>query len=626
MNDDLVLLPRPRAIARTGGEFTLPDSGTIQLALAQPRDALFTAKRLQSALNFYAGAAFAIAGGDLADAVRLALNPAARPQGYSLTISADGIQIVGGDLAGLYYGAVTLAQLLRTQGKTLPTLVIVDHPDFLRRGVMLDVSRDRVPKMDTVMGLIDLLSSWKINEFQLYIEHTFAYREHEIVWRNASPFTAEEMLTLDAYCRERHIDLVPNQNSFGHWHRWFAHPEYLHLAETETGVMTPWGTKQDHPFSLSPAAMEALPLLGRLFDELLPNFSSPFFNVGCDETFDLGMGRSKALVEARGKGRVYLDFLLGIHELVKARGRTMQFWGDIINQHPELVPELPADVTALEWGYESWWDFDSHGARFAQSGIPFYTCPGTSSWLTIAGRTDNMLGNIRGAVVSGRKHGAVGVLNTAWGDLGHWQQLPADYPGFAYGAASAWCADANLEIDLAAALDAHAFFDRAGVMGRLALALGNAYKQTGVLINNSSLLFWLYQMPLAELRAIGERWLDDASRQIIDSDSALGDHLKATAAYIDQTVRDLEAAQMRRPDAPLIAREYALMARMLAHGAQRGLLQLGLASMSRAELAQELAAIEAEFRALWLERSRPGGLDDSAARLRKAAALYAAPK
>lgn len=622
MNDDLILLPRPRSLTRTGGKYTLPDTGTIQLALAQPGDALFTAKRLQSALNFYAGAGFAIAGGDLNGAVRLAINPAGRPQGYSLTISSEGIQIVGGDLAGLYYGAVTLAQLLRTQGKTLPTLVIVDYPDFLRRGVMLDVSRDRVPKMDTVMEMIDLLSSWKINEFQLYIEHTFAYREHEIVWRNASPFTAEEMLTLDAYCRERYIDFVPNQNSFGHWHRWFEHPEYLYLAETEVGITSPWGSKQDHPFSLSPAVPEALPLLGKLFDELLPNFSSPFFNVGCDETFDLGMGRSKALVEAHGKGRVYLDFLLGIYDHVKARGKTMQFWGDIINEHPELVPELPADIVALEWGYESWWDFDSHGARFAQSGVPFYTCPGTSSWVTIAGRTDNMLGNIRGAVVNGKKHGAIGVLNTAWGDYGHWQQIPADYPGFAYGAAATWCADNNLDIDLAAALDAHAFFDRAGVMGKLALALGNAYKQTGVLISNSSLLFWLYLTPLSELRATGKRWLDEASRQTIEDDSALIDRLKATTAYIDETMRDLEAAQIRRPDAPLIEREYALMARMLAHGAQRGLLQLGQASASKAEMAAELATIEAEFRALWLERSRPGGLDDSAGRLRKAAALY----
>jgi hexosaminidase len=623
MTDDLVLLPRPRALTRTGATYTLPDSGTIQLALPRPGDALFTAKRLQSALQFYAGAQFAIAGGDLDGAVRLAINPAARPQGYSLTISAEGIQIVGGDLAGLYYGAVTLAQLLRTGGKTLPTLVIVDYPDFLRRGVMLDVSRDRVPKMDTVMQIIDLLSSWKINEFQLYIEHTFAYREHEIVWRKASPFTAEEMLALDAYCRERYIDFVPNQNSFGHWHRWFEHPEYLYLAETETGVSTPWGTKQDHPFSLSPAVPEALPFLGRLYDEFLPNFSSPFFNVGCDETFDLGIGRSKALVEAKGKGRVYLDFLLGIYQMVKARGKTMQFWGDIINEHPELVPELPNDVIALEWGYESWWDFDSHGARFAQSGVPFYTCPGTSSWVTIAGRTDNMLGNIRSAVVNGKKHGAVGILNTAWGDYGHWQQMPADYPGFAYGAASSWCAETNLEIDLTAALDAHAFFDRAGIMGKLALALGNAYKQTGVMMMNSSLLFWLYPTPLAELRAAGKRWLDESSKQTIDSDPALTDRLKATVSYIDATMRDLESAQMQRPDAPLIEREYALMARMLAHGAQRGLLQLGQASASKAELAAELAEIEAEFRALWLERSRPGGLDDSAGRLHKAAALYA---
>ena len=92
----------------------------------------------------------------------------------------------------------------------------------------------------------------------------------------------------------------------------------------------------------------SLKLVQELYDELLPNFSSRQVNIGGDETYDLGQGKSKALVEEKGVGRVYLDFLMSLYREIKARGRTMQFWGDIIVKYPELVAELPRDAIALE--------------------------------------------------------------------------------------------------------------------------------------------------------------------------------------------------------------------------------------------------------------------------------------
>jgi len=174
---------------------------------------------------------------------------------------------------------------------------------------MLDVSRDKVPTMDTVLALVDLLASWKINQLQLYTEHTFAYCNHPEAWANASPFTGHEILELDAYCRERHIELVPNQNSFGHMERWLKHPRYLPLAEAPNGFDTPWGEHRSYPSAQCPLDPGSLELMGSLYDELLPHFSSRLLNVGCDETWDLGQGRSKEECAKHGTGRVYLDYI-----------------------------------------------------------------------------------------------------------------------------------------------------------------------------------------------------------------------------------------------------------------------------------------------------------------------------
>ncbi len=612
------LVPFPRTLEETGGTLTLPSDKLIVLDAPRAADLRFTAHRVQDALDRYAGVHWDVVAGTAVpkDQVGLTLSvvPGAvrHPQGYEMTITEEGIHIVADAPAGAFYAAMTLLQILQQRGKTPPTLRIRDWPDFPNRGVMLDISRDKVPTMETLYALVDMLAFFKVNQFQLYTEHTFAYRNHPVVWAEASPLTGEEILALDAYCRERFIELVPNQNTFGHMRRWLTHDEYRDLAECPEGCDTRWG-HFDEPFSLNPLDPRSLDLVRSLLDELLPHFTSRQVNVGCDETVDLGRGRSKEAVEKYGEGRVYLDFLMKIYREVKARNHTMQFWGDIIVQHPDLVPELPRDVIALEWGYEASHPFDAHGKIFAASGVPFYVCPGTSTWNTIAGRTENALGNLRNAAENGLKHGAVGFLNTDWGDNGHWQPLPASYLGFTYGAAVSWAYEANRDVDIVAALNTFVFRDRAGVMGRIAYDLGNAYKVPGVVNFNGSILFRILQWP---------------PEQIAQYKGLTEEGLRRAIEYIDRVMADLDKEDMERPDADLIKREFAWAAAMLKHGAKRGIWALGKVRGEedvslRAELAREAERLMAEYREIWHARNRPGGFKDSLARMEKMAADYA---
>lgn len=608
---NLSLLPAPRQIARRPGALTITGGRRILLQGPDVAALLFTARRLQDALRAHAAAEWEItaAGAPGEAGATLVVDPAraAHPQGYELTIDGDGVRVLAGTAAGLFYGVCTLAQVIEQAGRTLPALEVADWPDFAARGVMLDISRDKVPSMATLEGLVDMLAGWKVNQLQLYTEHTFAYRGHPDVWAQASPLTGEEILQLDAYCRERFVELVPNQNSFGHMARWLVHPRYAALAETHDEFETPWNVTMKGPFSLAPDDPGSLALVTSLYDELLPHFSSRQFNVGCDETVDLGQGRSAEACRARGEGRVYLDFLLKIHRQVTARGRTMQFWGDIINHHPDLIAELPKDAVALEWGYEADHPFAKNCPRFAAAGLPFYVCPGTSSWNTLAGRTDNALGNLLSAAENGLRHGAVGYLNTDWGDNGHWQALPVSFLGFAAGAAFSWALEANRGMDVREAVGRHAFGDPTGAMGRVAYDMGNVYRHAGYEPPNSSALFWVLQ----ELPGLPGEW----QMPPIAWDTAL--------QAIDAAIAPLAEARMARPDAALIASEYELAARMLRHACRRGqLMAQGPGAQSLAALDADLREIIGEYRRIWLARNRPGGLADSAGRLDRARALY----
>src|ERR1043166_8523890 len=315
---------------------------------------------------------FVLSAGNPLNAVQFVQSKSApdHSEGYELVISSSCIEIRFREIPGKLAALATLRQLIREYGRRLPCLVIRDWPDFSRRGVMLDISRGRVPKLETLLQLVEHLADFKINEFQLYIEHTFAYRNYQPVWRGWGALTGGEIRKLDARCRELGIDLVPNQNSFGHLRCWLEYPPLRKLAEVSAPYEGPTGDFLRFPTTLAPNHPDTVKFIRELYDELLPNFSSRFFNVGCDETWDLGRGQSKKLCKRIGKGRVYLDFLKKILREVSARGRAMMFWGDIILKYPKLISELekfsrtdlpagpkvaqqrrPTNLIALNWGY-----------------------------------------------------------------------------------------------------------------------------------------------------------------------------------------------------------------------------------------------------------------------------------
>lgn len=524
----------------------------------------------------------------------------AKPQGYQLSIRSGVCRLVGHDAAGIFYGRQTFAQLRKQFGDSLPCLEITDWPDFPSRGVMLDISRDKVPTMPTLYSLVDRLAEWKINQLQLYIEHTFAYRGHEAVWKNASPMTGEEIRALDRYCADRFIELVPNQNSFGHMERWLRHPKYLPLAESPDGADNPAGYRWKGPFSLCPTDPASLELLDDLYSQLLPNFSSRLFNVGCDETFDIGQGRSRDECARRGVHEVYLDFLAGVNALVERNGRRMMFWGDIVLKDPAIIPRLPRNAIALDWGYEADHPFDAEAATFGKNGLAFYVCPGTSSWCSIAGRTDNMLANQRAAAEAGIKHGAIGYLNTDWGDYGHLQYLPISFPGFAAGAAMSWGLESNRNLPLARLLDMHVFEDSAGVMGAAARELGNVYKEVAKQIANRSALFDI---------------LVPSSTHRDPLEGITRDNLDAALAAVDSAMRNVNRSQMNREDRALITSEFDNAAAMLRFACRKGRWKLDPSGERPEALDDDLKQIAAEHRRCWLQRNRSGGLEDSVRRL-----------
>lgn len=530
------------------------------------------------------------------------------PQGYRLTVSESGSTIVGADEAGAFYGCQTLAQLRRAgPAGQVRGCRIEDWPTVAHRGVMLDVSRDKVPTLETLEALVDRLASWKVNHLQLYMEHTFAYPGHDTVWAGADPYTAEDVRRLDAHCRSRHVELAANQNTLGHMERWLRHDRYRSLAISPDGFEM-WGRRRP-PMTMDPARPGALALARELLGYLAPCFTSPRVHVGLDEPWELADERFADYA-------AYISRLRAVPEL---DGREMLIWGDIVVNHPAALQDLPAGVTVCEWGYEADHRFEERAADLAAAGRPFWLCPGTSAWNSILGRAANARANIAAAAVAAGHHGANGVMVTDWGDNGHLQHLPVSEPWLAWSAAMAWCPEANARLALVDAVDRHVFADARG-LGQVVMDLGDLHRMVSPALPNASII-------TANLYSPRLRMGEGRTAGMADADlSAVEDRLA------DATVR-LGQASSGREDAELILAELAHGVRLVALLVRDARARLAVGGRVddvdlsvRRRLAAEVEAIAGEHRQLWLARNREGGLADSTARLHRLRDVYLDPQ
>lgn len=365
-------------------------------------------------------------------------------EAYRLELRPSGVQIAYGDEAGHFYALQTLAQLRAqsTPAAPLPCLAIDDAPAFPLRGVLLDVSRGRLPRPARLKRRLKLLAHLKINHVQLYFEHPFRFAFDPAIAGDPSDdaYTPDDLRDLDAHCRALHIDLVPCFTCFGHLGRLLSLPAYRALAAREFPAPS-WEEatwlQRLRGATLNPSHPAVPALLERLLGEFLPCFSSSSFNLCGDETYDLPDALPPDAPPS-ALGDLYAAHVRRVAAIAARHGkRRVLLWGDVLHKHPSAIPGLPDDATVLDWAYYPTNDF-SRCRDFADASVPFACCPSTRGFGALFPHACEAAEVVRAQTAAAIDHGAIGILNTDWGDFGHFALPPASLHGFAHSAALAW--------------------------------------------------------------------------------------------------------------------------------------------------------------------------------------------
>lgn len=353
-------------------------------------------------------------------------------EGYELWIESDQIRIRAEGPAGAFYAIQTLRQIFKHD--SVPCLYIKDAPDFPHRGFYHDVTRGKVPTLESVKELIDLMASYKMNSLQLYVEHTCELKEYSALIEQTGYLSNDEIRAIDSYCKDNFIEFIPSLSTFGHLHELLQQEQYQHLRVLKNYEPTSnfWLARMRH-HTIDPQNPESIEVIKSLIDQYIPLFTSEYFNICCDETFDL----NSVSEDPEEVGRQYVEFVEKIIAHVKSRGKKVMMWSDILLKHPETINKLPEDTHYLNWFYRLD-PPEENITQIAQSGRPQIVCPGTTTWNRFCEGVDVEENNISLMIEYGYKHGAVGVLNTNWGDWGNPCSVELAMYGMLLGAEKSW--------------------------------------------------------------------------------------------------------------------------------------------------------------------------------------------
>lgn len=421
------LLPRPREIQYGNGRFALKGAHIAVAGSASAEDR-FAANDLAAALHVPvasgAGPAIVLKRTGAVDALPGATErtgPDSR-EAYTLRITPSAVQIEARSSAGVYYGTQTLRQMVEAGG-FLPAAEIRDWPALPYRAFMMDMSHEQLPKVEEIEKQLDFLARWKTNQYYFYSEASIELKGFPLLMQDAR-FTQDQVRRVIRYARDRHIDVVPNLELYGHMHDLFRVEKYAQM-----GVFP-------HGGEFSRRDPHLRDLLSNWISQISDLFPSPFLHIGFDETWTL---EREAKAMGQTPEQLYLSQLREVSAMVEQHGKHALAWADMMEEYPAMIPQVPRGVIATPWHYSPGAipKYPQILAKFHDAGVPTVVQGAVLNWFWCTPDFARSFENTDGLLAAARGAGSLGYVTSGWTDESL-NLMRESWPGMAYESVAAW--------------------------------------------------------------------------------------------------------------------------------------------------------------------------------------------
>jgi len=412
----LPLVPYPRDVLRRAGQFTMRPSTRVLISCAG-MPACIRHKLATLGLGSPAAALderWTVIVGTPATA---GLKPPRHAEGYALHGDRGGVIVRGADANGLFWGLVTLEQLLNG-GRTVPCVTIRDWPAFAFRYHHDDVSRKQVSTVVDFKRIIRLLSSYKIKYYTPYLEDMLFLKSFPDIGKGRGRLMPDEVRAIREEAHLHNVTVFPTFSLIGHQENLLANPRYRKFAREVF----------QSPSSFDPAKPALPPFLRKVIRDVCELFpDAPFIHAGFDET--QGVPEQELIAHAN-----WCADEIGRH------GKRMLMWVDMFKNHfgLEALHKLSSNITPVEWEYR---DPAPVVPRYRSAGVQPAGLAGYNNWGCYL--PDFRIGkaNIDQWISAAKRMRSIGFGASMWGDDGYENSRDLCWNLFAYSGEAAWTGD-----------------------------------------------------------------------------------------------------------------------------------------------------------------------------------------
>lgn len=426
-----VIIPSPQIVKTSSGTFNFTPNSIIRIS---NDDLEFAAEQIAVSVNEYYNIDSDISNSTgninllIVEELPLpkSVNSTIRPQAYQLVIDENRISIRSTTNRGIFYGAMSLIQLIEnSHSGELQRLNIIDWPDLNVRGISDDISRGQVSTVENFKRIIDFLALYKMNTYMPYLEDMLEFDSYPTIGKERGALTKDEVEEIVDYAGKRFVDIIPIFQTLGHFENILSQNEFLKFAEYPGAA------------SISVSEEKTYLFLENMLNEVFELFPSEYINIGADESYDVGRGKSKKIKSKIGVSKIHAEHYKKVYDICKKNNKKVMMYGDIILSHKEILELIPKDIIIVDWHYNANTSFSSTNL-FRDAGFEYIVSPSVWNYRTTFPAYQVALPNIKNLIKSGVANGSMGMINSNWGDYGAETFKEFVLFGYAWSAQCSW--------------------------------------------------------------------------------------------------------------------------------------------------------------------------------------------